>query len=207
MRQTIVGEQENEADRGQRQRWQINGVGIGGESLDPAKEFGGQVVDLQPEKILYLGEKNHHGNTVGETDDDGHRDEADQLPHARQPHRQQKHAGQHGGAHQVGKAVNGDNAVNDGYEGAGWAADLYARPAKKRGNQAGDDRCPDTGSRRATRGNREGHGQGQGENPNRYPRGEIFAELCFVVGGQAIQQLGVKGDFHGAGSGAKRIII
>ena len=36
-----------------------------------------------------------------------------------------KHPGEDGGAHQVGKAVDGDNAIHDGDEGTGRAADLH----------------------------------------------------------------------------------
>jgi hypothetical protein len=105
-------------------------VGVGGQGLDAAEKLGGQVVDLQPEEILDLGEEDDHSDAVGEADDDCDRDEADQLPHASQAHGEQEDAGEHGGAHQVGKAVDGDDAVDDGNEGAGRAADLHPGAAK-----------------------------------------------------------------------------
>ena len=102
---------------------------VGGQGLEAGEELGRQVVDLQAEEILDLGEEDDDGDAVGEADDDGDRDEADQLPHAGQPHGEQEDAGQHGGAHQVGVAVHGDDAIDDGDEGAGRAADLDARAA------------------------------------------------------------------------------
>jgi hypothetical protein len=172
-------------------------MGIGGQRLDSGKEFRRQVVDLQPEEILDLGEENDDGDAVGEADDDGDRNEADQLPHAGDAHGQQKDAGEHGGAQQVAEAVHGDDAVDDGDEGAGRATDLHARAAKCGGDEAGDDGCPDSRGRRAAAGDGEGHGQGQGEYTDRNPGGKVLAELRTVVGGQAVQQLGAEGDSHG----------
>jgi hypothetical protein len=83
--QSVVGKQENKTDAGQGQRRQVDGMGIGGQRLDAAEKLGGQVVDLQPEEILDLGEKNDDGDAVGEADDHGDRNEADQLPHASEP--------------------------------------------------------------------------------------------------------------------------
>src|SRR5574343_1878818 len=94
------------------------------------KEFSRQVVDLQAQEVLDLGEEDDDRNTIGETDDHGHRNEADELPQSCQAHGQQKEAGQHGGAEQVGETMYGDDAVDDGDEGAGRAADLDPRAAK-----------------------------------------------------------------------------
>jgi hypothetical protein len=64
-----------------------------------------------------------------------HRDgnEANQLPHASQPHGEQEDPREHGSAHQVGKPVDGDDAVDDGNEGASRSANLHPGAAKERG--------------------------------------------------------------------------
>lgn len=54
-------------------------MGVGSQRFDPVEEFGGQVVDAQTEEILDLGEEDDDGDAVGKADDDGDRDEADQL--------------------------------------------------------------------------------------------------------------------------------
>jgi hypothetical protein len=198
LRQPVVGEQEDEAGGGQRQGRQVDGVGVGGQRLDAGEELGRQVVDLQAEEILDLGEEDDDGDAVGEADDDGDRDETDQLPHAGEAHGEQEDAGEDGRPHQVGEAVHGDDAIDDGDEGARRAADLHPRAAKGGGDEAGDDGGPDAGRRRGAGGDGEGHGQRQGEDADGDPRREILAELRAVVGGQAIQQLGVEGDLHGA---------
>ena len=172
-----------------------------------AEELGGQVVDLQAEEILDLGEEDDDGDAVGEADHHRHRDEADELPHARDAHRQQEDASQYRRPHQVGETVHGDDAIDDGDEGAGRAADLHPRATAGRGDEAGDDGGPDAGSRRTARGDGESHGQRQGENADRDAGGEILAELRPVVGGQAVQQLRVEGDLHGARSVNERTII
>jgi hypothetical protein len=201
IRQAVVGKQEDKAGAGQRQRWQVDGVGVGGQRLDAGEKLGGQVVYLQAEEILDLGEEDDDGDAVGEADHHGHRDEADQLPHARDAHGEQENAGQDRGAHQVGETVDGDDAVHNGDEGAGRAADLHPRAAAGGGDEAGDDGGPDAGCRRRAGGDGKGHGQRQGEDADRDAGGEILAELRAVVGRQAVQQLRVEGDLHGARSG------
>ena len=162
-------------------------MGMGGQGLDASEKLGRQVVDLEAEKILDLGEKDDDRNPVGEADDHGHRDESDQLPHASQAHGEQEDAGQHGGAEQVVETVDGDDAVNDGNESAGRAADLYAGAAQGGGDEAGDNGRPDARSRRAARRDGESHGQRQRQNTDRDARGEVFAELCAVIARQAIE--------------------
>ena len=143
LRQAIVGEQEGQAADGEPQCRQVDGVRIGGQSLDAGEEFGRQAVDPEAEEILDLCHEDYDGNAVGETDHDGHRDEADQLPHAGKAHRQQEGPGEHGGAEQVYEAVRGNDAIDDRNEGAGGSADLHARTAEEGSQQPGDDRGPD----------------------------------------------------------------
>jgi hypothetical protein len=103
---------------------------VGGQGLDLGEELAGQVVDLQAEEILDLGEEDHHRDAVGEADHHRQRDEADQLPMRSAPMASSMHAGQHGGDEQVLHAVVGDDGVDDGDEGAGGAADLHPRAAE-----------------------------------------------------------------------------
>ena len=49
---------------------------VGDEGLDAAEELAGQVVDLEAEEILDLGEEDHHRDAVGEADHHGLGDEA-----------------------------------------------------------------------------------------------------------------------------------
>ena len=114
LREAIVGEQEDQAADGESERRQVDGMGVGGEGLDAGEELGRQAVDPEAEEILDLRHEDDDGDTVGKTDDDRHRNEADQLPHARDSHRQQEGAGEHGGAEQVNEAVGGDDAMTIG---------------------------------------------------------------------------------------------
>ncbi|MPN37770.1 hypothetical protein SDC9_185291 [bioreactor metagenome] len=92
--------------------------------------------------------------------------------------------------------MGSDDAVDDGDESAGRAADLHPRTAEQRNDQAGDDGGPDAGGRRHPGGNGEGHRQRQRENADSDPGAEVLAELGPVVSRQAIQQLGTEGDLH-----------
>jgi hypothetical protein len=118
LRQSVVGQQHGEAGAGQAQGGQVYGIGVGRQHVDAGEELSRQIVDLQSEKILDLGKEDNDSDAVGEADHDGDRDEADQLPHARQAHGEQEYAGQHGCAKQIVEAVDGDDAVNDRDEGA-----------------------------------------------------------------------------------------
>ena len=207
LRESIVGEQEDQAADGESERRQVDGMGVGGEGLDAGEEFRRQVVDLQAEEILDLRHEDDDGDTVGETDDDGDRDEADQLPHARDAHCQQKGASQHGRTEQVHEAVGGNDAVNDRDECAGGAADLHARAAEERGQQAGDDGGPDAGGRGTAAGDGEGHGERQGENADGDARSEVLAELRARVVRQAFEELGAENDAHGGRSQSERRIL
>ena len=63
-------------------------------------------------------------------------------------------------------AVLGDDAGDDDDEGAGRTADLDARAAERRDDEAGDDRAVDAGLGREAGGNRKRHRQRQRDQPD-----------------------------------------
>src|SRR5574343_836662 len=124
--QPVVTEEKRQASRRQRYGRQINGFAVCPECLDPQEKLGWQGIDLQAQKILYLRQKDDHGDPVGETNDDRYWNERDQMTEASNPHGQQKYPGQHRGTQQIGEAMDRNDAIHDGNERTSWSADLYA---------------------------------------------------------------------------------
>ena len=75
-----------------------------------------------------------------------------------------------------GDAVLGDDAGDHDDERAGGAADLDARSAERRDEEAGDDRAVDAGLRREARGDGECHRERQRDEADRDPGDEILPE-------------------------------
>ena len=63
-------------------------------------------------------------------------------------------------------AVLGDDAADDHHERAGRAADLVARAAERRDQEAGDDRAVDARLRLQPGRDRESHGQRERDQPD-----------------------------------------
>ena len=80
-----------------------------------------------------------------------------------------------------GDAVLGDDAGDDDDEGAGRAADLDARAAERRDEEAGDDRAVDAGLGREARGDRERHRERQRDEADGDAGDEIVPEGDAVV--------------------------
>jgi hypothetical protein len=162
-----------------------------------AEELARQIVDAQAEKILDLRNEDDDGNAVGETDDYRQRDEADHAAEPECAHGEQHDARHHRGDQQVLHAIVHDDGVDDRDEGPGRAADLHARSAQCRDQEARYDRGPDAGSGRHAAGDRERHGQRQCQHADRDAGGKIAGKLPAVVAAQRIKQLRSELDVHG----------
>jgi hypothetical protein len=196
--QPVPRQQHDDGGDRQGHSGEVDGVQVGEEGLHLAEELAGQVVDLQAQEVLDLGKEDDHRDAIGEADYHRLGDEADQVAEAKHAHGDQHGAGQHGGHQQVLHAVFDDDAVDDGNEGAGGAADLHSGAAEGGDQEAGNDGRPDAGGGRHAGGDGEGHGQGQGEDADRQAGGGITTELRAVVAGQRVEKLGVENDLHGA---------
>ena len=138
----------------------VERVQVRRQHADLGEEVGRQLVDLQAQQVLDLRQPDQYGNAIGEADDDGHRDVADQRPQAQPAHQEQQHPGQGGGDEQVGQSVALHDAVDDDDEGPGRPADLHMRAAQRRDQKARDDGGEQAGLRLDARGDGKGHGQG-----------------------------------------------
>ena len=157
------------------------------------EEIGRHLVDLQAEQVLDLRDRDQHGDAVGEADDDRDRDVAHQRAEPEPAEREQEHAGEHGRDQQVGDAVALDDAVDDDDEGARRAADLHARAAERRDQEAGDDRGEDSLLGLDAAGDRERHRQRQGDDADGEAGAEVGGEALPVVAGEVVDETRSKG--------------
>ena len=104
-------------------------------------------VDAQAEEVLDLRAGDQHGDAVGEADDDRPRNELHRRAQARHAQHDEDDARHHGAHEQAVEAVGRDDAGDDHDERAGRSADLGARSAERRNQEAGDDRAVDAGLR------------------------------------------------------------
>ena len=103
----------------------------------------------------------------------------------------QQNAGHEGADEQAVEAVAGEDAEDDDDEGAGGATDLVARAAEGGDGEAGDDRGVETGLRRGSGGDGEGHGERQGDEADGDAGDEVGGEFSGAVIAQARTDLGV----------------
>ena len=85
--------------------------------------------------------------------------------------------------------MHGNNSSHHHDESASWPADLSLRAAQQRDKKAGNHRTVDSGLRREARGNRKGHGQRQGDQPNRYSGQQVMQEFVAGVPAQTKHRL------------------
>ena len=129
-------------------------------------------------------------------------------PMRSEAHREQQHAGGDRAHDEVGDAVLHDDRVDDHDVGAGRPADLHARPAEQRDQEAGDDRGEDAGLRRDARGDRERHGERERDDADRDAGDEIGAEVVAgVPGPEAVDELRPEAEDGEAVAHAHRIRV
>ena len=187
LRQAVIGQEKDQAGQRQPDRRQVRRMGVRRQHLDAFEKLRRHLIDLQTKEILDLGQEDHHRNAIGEANHHRHRNEADQLPQPGQPHRQQQHPGQQGGAKQIDKAVGDDNAVNDRNERPGRPANLHPRTSEQRNQKTGNDAGPDPCCRRHTAGNGKRHRQRQGKHPHGDACPNILTRLRTGIIMQTIQ--------------------
>ena len=182
----IPGEQEGERGEPEAERRPVRRGQRRGERVHLAEELGRDFVDRQAEEILDLGEEDHHGDAVGEADHHRQGDEADERAEPSRTEREEQQAGEHGCHQQVRFAVGGDDAIDDGNEGAGGAADLHPRAAQGEDEEPGDDGGPDAGRGRHATGDGKRHGERQRQHAHGGASREVGEELPAVI---AVQRL------------------
>ena len=133
----------------------------------------------QAEEVFQLADEDDQADARGEADDDRIGYVLEHRAHAGQTHRQQHEARQEGSDGQAVEPVFGGDRGQHRDQRAGRAGDLHPGPAEERGRQSGDNRRVDALLRARTRGDREGHGQRQGDHAHgeagQYVRDEVLA--------------------------------
>lgn len=144
-------------------------------------ENAGDFVEMQAQEVFHLGAGNEDGDAIGESDDDGARDELDGRAQACDSHDDEENSG-HDGAHEKAVyTVCRDDAGDYNDEGSGGPADLSLRSAEGRDEESGDDRAINAGLRREAGGNGEGHGQRQGYEADRDAGDYIEKKFVAVI--------------------------
>ncbi|MNP12292.1 hypothetical protein D3C76_1045200 [compost metagenome] len=131
---------------------------------------------LQAEQVLDLQGGDDDADAGGETQGDRIGDELDQPAEARQAHGDQDHPGHQGAQQQSAHAELLGDGQQYHHEGSRGAADVEARAAGE-----GDQRCRHQHGvqavlRRHTYGNGQRHGQGDGDDADREPGGQVAAQ-------------------------------
>ena len=148
------------------------------------------MVDAQPEEILDLGAGDEYGDAVGETEHHRAGNELHRSAESGCAHDEEQDAGHHGAHEQAVNAVFGDDSRDHHDKRAGGTADLHARAAQRGDQEAGDDSAVDAGLRGESRGNRERHGQRQGDEPDGDAGAQVSEEILESVIPQAEDGLG-----------------
>ncbi len=137
------------------------------------------------------------GDAVGESDDDGPRDEANGGAEAGKSHGQQDDSGHQRDHGEAGQAEAGDDAGDDDDECAGGSADLGARAAQGGDEKTGDDGGVESGLRRDSRGDAKGHGERQRDQADGDAGKKVVQEHLPAVLAQRQDQLGQVGIAEG----------
>ena len=121
-------------------RLPVNAGDVAEQELHAGQEFAGNGADAEAEEVLDLGGCDKNGDAVGESDDNGTRDEAYRRAETREPHGEQDdacHERDHG---QAAHAETRDDAGDNDDKSASGSADLGARSA-----EGGDEKTSDDG--------------------------------------------------------------
>mmetsp|Transcript_7068 Transcript_7068/g.30130 ORF Transcript_7068/g.30130 Transcript_7068/m.30130 type:complete len:536 (+) Transcript_7068:2183-3790(+) len=189
------------AGDGHRGRGRVQRRGVVGHRPDLAEEVGRHLGDPQPEQVLQLGQRDQHGDAVGEAGDDGHRDIAHQAAELEGAHCEQQHAGAHRCDQQIGQAVALQDAVDHDDEGARRPADLHAGAAQQRDQEAGDDGRGQALLGPQTRGDGEGQCERQRDDADRQAGAQVGEQLLAAVAPQQREAAGAEGVKLGQGHG------
>ena len=143
----------------------------------------------KPEEVLDLRRGDQQRDAVGEADDHRPRNELHRLPEAGHRQHHQDHAGHHRDHQQAGEAVRRDDAGDDHDERARRTADLDARSAEQRHEEAADDGGVDAGLWRDARRDAERHRERQRDDADGQAGDEVGGKRMTVVAGERIEQL------------------
>ena len=129
--------------------------------LHPRQEFAGHGADAEAEEILDLGGSDEYGDAVCEPDDDRTGNEPHRRPRPVRPMTSRMMPAMSVTMARPGNAKAGNDAGDDDDESAGGAADLGARAAEGRDEEAGYDGGIESGLGSNSGGDAEGHGERQ----------------------------------------------
>lgn len=134
--------------------------------------------ERQAEQGLDLAGKDDRADTSGEPDRDRIGDELDEGPEPEQPGCSEHEARQDDRQQQAVDAMRRDGRRNEHDEGTGRAADLKTAPAQRGDEKAADDGGVEAPRRRNARRDRDGHGEGQGDDCHGEAGKEVGTQLC-----------------------------
>ena len=145
---------------------------------------------LQSEKILDLRGGDQQRDAVGESDGHGARNVFDRRAQAGEAHDQQQHAGHDAHQRQPGHTELGHDAGDNHHERARGPADLGARAAQRRDQEAGHHRGVQAGLRRHAGGDGKRHRHGQRHQAHRHSGDQVLEKLSARVAAQALDRAG-----------------
>ncbi len=145
---------------------------------------------VRPREILDLRGGDQQRNAVGESDGDRARDVFDGGAQASKSHDEQQNSGHDPHQREAADSEAGNDAGHDDDKSARGSADLGARTAQGRDEEAGDDSGVEAGLRRDAGSDGEGHGQRQRHQSHRETCDEIVRKLLGFVALQTLKGAG-----------------
>ena len=142
----------------------------------PGMRQGGDLRDHRPglgagepqaEQVLHLARQDGERDAGGEADRHCVRDVPDQPAEAQRAQQRQHQSGEDDGQHQAVDTEPGDGRADQHDEGAGRTADLEAAAAQGRHEESADDGGVEAAVGRDAGGDRDGHGERQGDDSDR----------------------------------------
>ena len=135
----------------------------------------------QAEQVLDLQGGDDDTDACGESEGDRVGDECDQASGAQQAQDDQDQAGEHGAQQQTAKAeLLGDRQQNH-HESGGRAGNVEARTSGQRNQRRGDQYGVEAVLRRHAHGDRQCHGQRDGDDADRQAGADIAAQRTGTV--------------------------
>ncbi len=144
----------------------------------------------QSKKVLHLADENGDGNSRRKTSGDGIRYEFNHASHPQHTHQDQHKTRQNRSGGEPLHAVPGHNSRHNGSKRRGRAGDQNLSSAQDGNQQPGNNRGIQPLFRRYAGGQRQGDGQGQGNNGHDNPGGQIPEEILLGIVFKRMNQLG-----------------
>ena len=120
---------------------------VAGQRLHAERENTGDFVETQSEEIFYLGAGDQDGDAVGESDDNGTRNEFHACAETGCSHDDEEHSCHHGTHEQSVGAMCSHDAGDYDDKGAGRSADLGFRSGESGDEKSGYDGAVGAGLR------------------------------------------------------------